>query len=64
MKQQEINKLSVQELTLKLTSTVETLNKMKFAHAVTPMENPLQIRGVRRTIARLNTELRKRENQA
>jgi large subunit ribosomal protein L29 len=31
---------------------------------VAPMENPLQIRDVRKTIARLNTELTKREAQA
>jgi large subunit ribosomal protein L29 len=37
---------------------------MKIGHSVTPLENPLQIRDVRRTIARLNTELKKRETQA
>jgi large subunit ribosomal protein L29 len=33
------------------------------AHFVTPLENPLQIRKVRRTVARLATELTNRENQ-
>jgi large subunit ribosomal protein L29 len=37
---------------------------MKLGHKVTPLENPLQIRDVRRTVARLNTELKKRESQA
>ena len=36
---------------------------LKLAHSVTPLENPLQIRKARRTVARLATELTKRENQ-
>ncbi|MEJ6546190.1 MAG: 50S ribosomal protein L29, partial [Flavobacteriaceae bacterium] len=36
---------------------------LKLAHSVTPLENPLLIRKVRRTVARLATELTKRENQ-
>lgn len=64
MKQQEISKLSVADLKTTLANTTETLTKMKLGHKVTPLENPLQIRDVRRTIARLNTELKKRESQA
>jgi large subunit ribosomal protein L29 len=37
---------------------------MKLAHSVAPMENPLQIRSLRRSIAKLKTELTKREAQA
>ncbi|MEO1547996.1 MAG: 50S ribosomal protein L29, partial [Bacteroidota bacterium] len=36
---------------------------LKMAHAVTPLENPMQIRSARRTVARLATELTKREVQ-
>jgi large subunit ribosomal protein L29 len=64
MKQQEISKLSVEDLKARLANSTETLTKMKIGHAVTPLENPIQIRDIRRTIARLNTELKKRENQA
>ncbi len=64
MKQQEISKLSTDDLKARLTSTSETLVKMKIGHTVTPLENPIQIRDVRRSIARMNTELKKRENQA
>ncbi|MBI3238710.1 MAG: 50S ribosomal protein L29 [Flavobacteriia bacterium] len=64
MKQQEISKLSVEDLKTRLVNSSETLTKMKIGHSVTPLENPLQIRDVRRTIARLNTELKKRETQA
>ncbi|AEA42775.1 50S ribosomal protein L29 [Fluviicola taffensis] len=65
MKQrQEISKLSVDDLKKQVSSETERLAKMKLGHKVTPLENPLQIRDVRKHIARLNTELRKREIQA
>jgi large subunit ribosomal protein L29 len=37
------------------------LKKIKFSHAVTPIENPLAIKTMRRALARLKTEQRKRE---
>lgn len=64
MKQIEISKLSQLELEGKLKTVTDSLNKMKFGHTVSPLENPLQIRVLRKTIARLNTELSKRKNQA
>jgi large subunit ribosomal protein L29 len=36
------------------------LKKLEFAHAISPLENPMTIRGVRKDIARLKTELHKR----
>ena len=39
----------------------ERLEKMKMSHAVSPLENPHQIRYVKRKIARILTELRRRE---
>ena len=64
MKQQEISKLSVEDLKKRIETATETLMKMKIGHSVTPMENPIQIRDTRRSIARLKTELQKRDNQA
>ena len=64
MKQQEISKASVAELNTQVANLTEQLEKMKITHAVAPMENPMQIRSTRRTIARLKTELTKREAQA
>jgi large subunit ribosomal protein L29 len=64
MKQQEITKLSVEDVKSRIADFSEQLVKMKLAHKVAPMENPIQIRNVRKTIARLNTELTKRETQA
>jgi large subunit ribosomal protein L29 len=64
MKQQEITKLSVEDVKNKISDLSQQLSKMKLAHVVTPLENPIQIRDIRKTIARLNTELTKREAQA
>ncbi len=64
MKQQEITKLSVEDVKKRITDFSEQLVKMKLSHKVAPMENPIQIRHVRRSIARLKTELSKRESQA
>ena len=63
MKQIEIKDLSVAELQEKLTQTKKTYSDLQMAHAISPIENPLQIRTVRRTVARLATEISKREIQ-
>jgi len=64
MKQSEITKLSIQDLQGRITEFSDKLTKMKLTHGVSPMENPIQIRNIRKSIARLNTELTKREGQA
>ena len=64
MKQEEISKLSAQDLQDQISNRTEQLQKMKLAHAVSPMENPLQIKHLRRSIARLKTELTKRQTEA
>ncbi|MEN1785731.1 MAG: 50S ribosomal protein L29 [Bacteroidota bacterium] len=63
MKQAEIKALSVEELQQKLAELRKEHADLKMAHAVTPLENPMQIRKVRRTVARLATELTKKEQQ-
>lgn len=37
------------------------LKKLKFGHAISPLENPMSIRELRKDIARLKTEITKRE---
>ena len=37
------------------------LKKLEFAHVITPLENPMSIRGLRKEVARLKTELQKRK---
>ena len=63
MKQSEIKNLSVTELQEKLSQSKKAYADLKMAHSISPIENPLQIRGARRTVARFATELTKRELQ-
>ena len=63
MKQSEIKELYVEELQEKFDMTKKSYTDLKLAHAISPLENPLQLRKVRRTVARLATELTKRELQ-
>lgn len=57
MKQAEIKNLSIEDIKAKLVEVRATYNKTKLAHKISPIENPIQIRDLRRTIARLETEL-------
>ena len=61
MKMNEIKGLETKELAEKLETAVANYDLMKINHAVTPMENPSQIKAARRDIARMKTELRQRE---
>ena len=63
MKQSEVKEFSVAELKEELDKSRKTYSDLKMAHTVSPLENPIQLRGVRRDIARLATELTKREQQ-
>jgi len=64
MKQQEITKLSVDDLRGRLDYFREQVSKLKLTHSVSPLDNPIQIQNIRKTVARLSTELTKRELQA
>ena len=61
MKQSEIKELSVAELQEKLSETKKSHLDLKMAHAVSPLENPIQLRVIRRDVARIATELTKRD---
>jgi large subunit ribosomal protein L29 len=61
MKQTEIKDLSIEELNDRITEETQVLSKLVFGHTVSKIENPLKIRSTRRGIARLKTELHKRE---
>ncbi|MGK4567173.1 50S ribosomal protein L29 [Flavobacterium sp. 3HN19-14] len=63
MKQKEIKDLSVAELQEKLSQSKKAYADLKMAHAISPIENPLQIRTARRAVARLATEISKRAQQ-
>jgi large subunit ribosomal protein L29 len=64
MKNSEILELATEELVAKLSEERANLTKLKFAHAVSAIENPSRITKVRKEIARLNTELTKRKAAA
>ncbi len=57
MKSAEIKNLSVEDIQNKLAEAKAAYQKLTLAHRISPVENPIQIRDLRRTIARLNTEL-------
>jgi len=61
MKNSEILELTTEELTARVSEEKASLTKLKFAHAVSAIENPTRISKVRKDIARLNTELTKRK---
>lgn len=52
--------LDDQALMTKIGDEEVRLKKLHFSHAVNPIENPLTIRQLRRTIARMKTEQRRR----
>jgi large subunit ribosomal protein L29 len=55
-----LSELSVDDLNARIQEDEVRLKKLGFAHAITPLENPMSIRALRRDIARMKTELRKR----
>jgi large subunit ribosomal protein L29 len=63
MKQSEIIELSVEELQEKLAINKKKYTDLKLAHAISPLESPMQLRNLRKTVARIATELNKRELQ-
>ena len=63
MKNTDIKALSLVELKEKLASETETLRKLKFAHQVSAIENPMKMKENRKLIARLKTELTAKENK-
>ncbi len=55
--------MSLEQLQDNLTDSKLQLKKLKFTHAIQPLENPMQIRNTKKEVARLLTEISKRENQ-
>jgi large subunit ribosomal protein L29 len=59
-----IQGLSEQDLQARVKEDEMRLKKLEFAHAISPLENPMSIRGLRRELARLKTELKKKQLSA
>ncbi|MFN6387919.1 MAG: 50S ribosomal protein L29 [Bacteroidota bacterium] len=53
--------MNVQDLQAKIQEDQLRLKKLEFAHAISPLENPMNIRALRRDIARIKTQLKKKE---
>ena len=62
--QKSIQALSVDDLKARIAEDEVRLRKLEFAHAITPLENPMSIRSLRREVARLKTQLRKKQLEA
>jgi len=60
MKQKDIEALSIQELKEKLNDEQSNLRKLRLNHKISPVENPMTIRNARKLVARLSTELTKK----
>jgi large subunit ribosomal protein L29 len=61
MKTSEIKELTTAEITEKLEIGKEELVRMCLNHSVNPLDNPMKIRYARKNVARLTTEIRKRQ---
>jgi len=61
MKTKEIRELTDKELLERIDNEMNYLVKLKLNHAISPLDNPNQIREARKNIARLKTELRQRQ---
>ena len=61
MKQAEVKELTTAEIKERIDTEKANLVRMKLNHIISPLDNPLQSKVARKTIARLATELRQRE---
>ena len=59
-----IQDLNEQDLQARIKEDELRLKKLEFAHAISPLENPMSIRNLRRELARLKTELKKKQLSA
>ena len=62
MKATDIRNLSVEELQAKIAEEQANYDQLKLTNAVSPIANPIGIRQLRRTIARLNTKKNKKQS--
>ncbi|HEV2831508.1 MAG TPA: 50S ribosomal protein L29 [Hanamia sp.] len=56
-----LKSMNEEDLKSRIAEDELRVKKLKFAHAVSPLENPMSIRDVRRDLARTKTELRKKQ---
>jgi len=56
-----LKQMTEKDLQARIQEDELRIKKLKFAHAVSPLENPMSIRDVRKDLARTKTELRKKQ---
>lgn len=56
-----VKEMGADDLKARIQEDELRLKKLEFAHAISPLENPMSIRDLRRDVARLKTELRNKE---
>ena len=61
MKIKEVRELETKDLVERIDAEVAKYNQIKLSHAISPLENPSQIKATRRDIARMKSELHQRE---
>jgi large subunit ribosomal protein L29 len=61
MKISEIKEMSTADLVERVNAEVVNYNQVVLNHSISPLDNPVQIKYLRRTIARMKSELRQRE---
>lgn len=61
MKASELKEMTTKELLERLETERDDYTRLKLNHAVSPLDNPLKLRYTRRNIARMLTELKRRE---
>ena len=59
-----IHGMNEQDLKARLEEDKQRMKKLHFAHTISPLENPMTLRGLRRDIARLKTELKLKQQQS
>ena len=64
MKQEVIRELSTSELLEMYEEERIQLNRLKMNHAISPLENPNKIKAYRKTVARMATEITRRQKEA
>jgi large subunit ribosomal protein L29 len=63
MKQSQINELTLTEINDLIQEETVSLSKLRFNHSVSPLENPVKLREIKRNIARLKTALNNKVNK-
>lgn len=56
--------MSAEDLKARIQEDQQRLKKLEFAHAISPLENPMSIRDLRKDIARLQTALKSKQLSA